>query len=205
MDVAIVPLRNREADVDVPAGILVGVLVPGQPADDLAAFLDRFLHQFGAPGSRTIPSCGKGDDLDLAVRLHLVAGEQQAACRAQPADRAHIGEQAEERGAIHDADFDGPDGARRDLVGIVFALEVVGDLDGLRQRAGLVGPHDFAKQAFVGVEMQIEQTRKDQTAGRVNFLLGLIRQIGTNRRNAFALDGDIDELGMPANPGIADA
>ena len=148
----------------MPAGILVGVLVPGQSADDLAAFLDGFFHEFGGARVALDPLLGKGHDLDLAVWLHLLAGEQQAACRAQPADRSHVGEQAKERRPVHDADFDGPNGARRDLVGIVFALEVVGDLDRFGQRAGLVGPHDFAEQAFVGVEMQVEQPRKHQTA-----------------------------------------
>ncbi len=48
------------------------------------------------------------------------------------------------------AGLDRAHGALRDFLRIVLALEVVGDLDRFRQRAGLVRPHDLAEQALVG-------------------------------------------------------
>jgi hypothetical protein len=54
---------------------------------------------------------------------------------------------------------------------VVLALEVVGDLDRFRQRAGLVRPHHLAEQALVRVEVQIEQPGQHEAAGCIELLL----------------------------------
>ena len=97
----------------------------------------------------------------VAVVLHLLACQQQAARGSQPANRADVAEQPEERRAVLDTGLDGAYGARGDLGRIIIALEVVGDLDRLRQRAGDVRPHDLAEQALVGVVMQVEKAREN--------------------------------------------
>ncbi len=56
-----------------------------------------------------MPSCGNATTWMSQYLLHLLAGEQQAARRPQPADGADVGEQPEERRAVHDADFDAPE------------------------------------------------------------------------------------------------
>ena len=53
----------------------------------------------------------EGDDLNRRVILHFFAREQQTACGFQAADGADIAEQAEERGAVLDAGFDGAHGS----------------------------------------------------------------------------------------------
>ena len=174
VNVEIVPLGDVKANVDVAARVLVRVLVPGQSADDVAAFTDGFFHEFGSAWVARDPLLRKRHDLDPAVFLHLLACEQQAARSAQSADRPDIGEQAKERRPVHDADFEGANGACRNLGGIVVTLEVVGDLDGFGQGARLVRPHDLAKQALVGVKMQIEKAGKHEAAGGVD-LMGRFR------------------------------
>ncbi len=64
VDVEIVPLGDIEADVDVLARFLVGVLVPGQAADHVAAFLDRLLHQLGGARIAHDPFLRERDHLD---------------------------------------------------------------------------------------------------------------------------------------------
>ena len=149
----------------------------GSPPTIVAAFLDRLLHELGRAGVAHDALLREGHDLDVAVFSHFLAREQKAASRAQAADRSDIGEQAEESRAVHDADLDRAHRARRDLGGIVVALEVVGDLDGFRQRARQVRAHDLAQQALVGMKMQIEKSRQHQAARRVDLFRCLGREL----------------------------
>ena len=66
VDVEIVPFGDVEADVDMLARVVVAVFVPGQAADDVAAFLDRFVHQFGGARIAHNAFLRECDDLDGA-------------------------------------------------------------------------------------------------------------------------------------------
>ena len=154
----------------MPAGFLVGVLVPGQAADHVTSFLDRLFHQFGGAGIAHYSFLRESDDLDAAIFLHLLAREQKAAGGPQSADGSDIAEQPKEPGAVLHALLDGAHGARSDLGRIVLALEVVGDLDRFGQRARNVRPHDLAKEALVRMIMQIEQAGQNQLAASIDLL-----------------------------------
>ena len=115
VDVEIVLHRHAEADIDMLACFLVGVFVPGQAADDVAAFLYRLFHQFGGAGVANDSFLREGDHLDAAVVFHFLAREQQAARSAQSADGSDIAEQPKECGAVLDALLEGAHGACGDL------------------------------------------------------------------------------------------
>ena len=149
-------------------GIGIGVLVPGQPSHDVAALLDGFVEQFGRAGIAQDSLLGKGHDLDLAETAEALAGEEQALSGAQAADRAHVGEEPEERGSVLDTRLEDPAGAPRHLLGVVLALEVVGDLDRFGERSRHVRTHSLAEQGLVGVEMEIHEAGRHETASGVD-------------------------------------
>jgi len=204
VDVEIVLLGKIEADVDVRSRVRVGVFVPGQPADHVAALFERLVEQFGGARIAHDSFLREGDDLDIAKARVFLAHEQQSLRGAQAANRSDIGEQAEERRSILDPGLDHAPGALRHLPRVVFALEVIGDLDRLRQRARYVRPHDFAEQRLVGMQMKVDEARNDQVARRVDGLRSRCREVRSDGRNPSLLDADIDELLAATQPSIAD-
>src|SRR5262249_46564401 len=66
VDVEIVLLGEIEADVDVRSRVRVGVFVPGQPADHVAALFERLVEQFGGAQIAHDSFLREGDDLDIA-------------------------------------------------------------------------------------------------------------------------------------------
>src|SRR5207244_312616 len=104
-----------EADVDVLPGLRVGVLIPGQAADDVAAFLDRLLEQLGGAGIPEQALLGKGDDLDPAEIAKALAREQEPPRRAQAADRADGGDLLARRASQAGADGRDPRALHRDV------------------------------------------------------------------------------------------
>src|SRR4029079_8274081 len=144
------------ADIDVSARVFVGVFIPRQSADHIAAFVDSFVHQLGGAAIADDAFLRKRDDLDAAVFRHLFAREQKAARGTQAADGADVAEQPKEGRAIHNAGFHSAHRARGDLGRVIFTFEIIRDFNGFWQSARYIRTHDFAKQALVGVKVQIE-------------------------------------------------
>ena len=109
----------------------VGVFVPRQAADDIAAFFIASSRSSAAPGSRAMPSCGKARSRCRNMAVELLARQDQALVRHSGPDGADIGEQPEEGGAVLYPHLKYAQASSCDLGRIVFALEVVGDLDRL--------------------------------------------------------------------------
>ena len=185
------------------ARLLVRVFVPGQAADDVAALLDRFIQQFRRAGIAHDAFLRKRHDLDVAIAAEFFAREQQSPRGAQSADRADVGEQPEKRRAVLHAGLDRPRRrAAATSAGSYLRLKSLVISIASGNVPGQVGPHDFAEQAFVGVKMQIEQAREDETSRRVDFLTALTRNLRLHARNPIFFDGDIDHSLMAANNGM---
>ena len=92
VNIEIVLFGHRKADVDMLAGFLVGVFIPGQTTDHIAAFLDCLFHQFAGARVAHKSFLRERNDLNAAIFFHLVARQQQAARGAQAADRSDIAE-----------------------------------------------------------------------------------------------------------------
>ncbi len=204
VDVEIVLLGEIEADIDVLPGFRVAVLVPGQAANHVAALFERLVEEFRGARIAHDAFLREGDDLDVAKTGVFLAHEQQSLGGAQSADRSDVGEQSEEGRSIPDPGLDHAPGAPRHLLRVVFALEVVGDLDRFRQRARDVRPHHFAEQGLVGMQMQVDEAGDDQVARRVDRLGRRRREIGSDGRDASLLDADVDQLVAATQPSIAD-
>ena len=146
----------------------------------------------------------EGDHLNPAVVFHLLAGEQQTARGAQSPNSSNVAEQPKEYGAVLDALLEGARGACGHFYGVVVALEIVGDLDRLGERAGNVRPHDVPQEAFVRMVMQVEQTRQNQIAAGIDFVGGAAWKIDRNGGNLFPLDCDIDGFLLVPHAGVTD-
>ena len=203
VNVEVVALGEIEADVDMLPGLVVGVFVPGQAADHIATHLDGLVEQFSRPRVADDPFLREGDDLNLAKLPILFARHEEALRPAQPPDGADIAEQAEERRPILHTGFDHPAGPLRDLLRVVVALEVVGDLDRLGQRPRHVRPHQLAKQRFVRMQVQIHEARRNEIAGRIDFLAPGAPMIGFDGADPRAVDRDVDESILSADAGVA--
>src|SRR5262245_59549382 len=194
MDVAVVPLCEVEADVDMLPRLLVRVFVPGQTADDIAALFERLVEQFGGTGVTHDSFLRESDDLDIAIILVFLAYQQQSLRGTQSSDRSDVGEQPKERRSILDSALDHAPRTLRHFLRIVLSLEVVSYLDGFWQRAREVRPHDFTEQRFVGVQMQVDEARHNQVPRRIDHLGPLRGEIGSDGCDASALDPNIDRL-----------
>src|SRR5947207_2515265 len=102
MDVAIMPLGKIEADVDMLPGLGVGVFIPRQAADHVAALLERLVEQFGSSGIAHNPFLREGDDLYIAAVPVFFTYEQESLRGTQSADRSDIGKQPKECRSIRD-------------------------------------------------------------------------------------------------------
>ena len=85
VDVAIMTFGDVEADIDMLARFRVGVLVPRQAADDVAAFLDRLVEAVGGAGIADDAFLGKGDHFDVAITPGI--SPAPATVRARREDR----------------------------------------------------------------------------------------------------------------------
>lgn len=204
VDVAIMLLGKVEADVDVGARVLVGVLVPGQAADNIAAFLERLFQELGGAGIAHDAFLGEGDDLDVADMLVLLARQHEAARRTQSADRSHVRKEAEECRSVAYPCLDHAAGALRDLLRIVLAFELVRYLDRFRQGSRHIGAHDLAEERFIRVQVQIDEARDDRYLPSVDGVRRARRAIGADGDNPPARDGNIDQRLVLPQPRVTD-
>ncbi len=203
VDVAVVPFGDLEADIDVLARVGISIFVPRQATDDVAALLHRLLEQIRCAGVTHDALLREGNHFDVTIVAELFARQEQALRGPQSADGADVGKQPEERRAILHAGFEHPHRSLRNLGGIVVALELIGDLDRLRQRAGDVGAHDRAQERLVGMEVQVEHARQDEASGRVNLARALRAHLGLDGNDAILGDRDIGQSRLTAKLGVA--
>ena len=189
--------RQRAHPAYVLAGVIVGVLDPGNAADDVRAEVDGLADQLLGTRVAQQPVLREGHDLQVRDPAELLAQRQQRDHTLEPRLGVDVGEGQHVPDAVPDGLEHRTSGVRLDPGAVVVRLDRRGELDrgergghvtgGVRRERRVSDPVEGVH--LVEVQVAVDEALGDQGAAGVDLLAAADRLLG-DRGDPVAVDAD---------------